>query len=481
MIVRWLTAEGSWLSRLLLQRGLAGVYLVAFLVARNQGPALIGAHGLTPAPRFLRVASFRRAPSVFQWRYSDRLLRAVAWTGIVVAGACVAGLPERGPLVVSMAAWALLWVLYLSIVNVGQIWYGFGWESLLLEAGFLAVFLGSEDTAPPALILWACRWLLFRLEFGAGLIKLRGDRCWRDLTCLQYHHETQPMPNPLSRWFHRLPRSLHRIEVLANHGTQLVVPWFLFAPQPIAAGAAVVVMVTQGWLVLSGNFSWLNVITIVLAVAALDLRGSPPDLSTPGWHQALVVAVAALIVVLSWWPVRNMAGRHRRQAMNASFNQLHLVNTYGAFGSVTKVRNEIVIEGAAEPGPDAVWREYEFKGKPGDVRRRPPQVAPYHLRLDWLMWFAALSPSYADSWFRPLLQKLLEGDVPTLRLLRTNPFPDAPPVVVRARLYRYRFATRSERKASGAHWTRTLVGEYAPPMSLPARTVSDRRGPAGTW
>jgi hypothetical protein len=464
--VRWLTAEGSWLSRLLLQRSLAGIYLVAFLVARNQFPALLGERGLTPVTRYLRQVSFRRSPSLFHWRYSDRLLRAVSWTGVGVALACLLGLPERGPLVVSMLAWALLWVLYLSIVNVGQIWYGFGWESLLLEAGFLAVFLGSETTSPPALVLWAFRWLLFRLEFGAGLIKMRGDRCWRDLTCLQYHHETQPMPNPLSWWFHRLPRPLHRVEVLANHGTQLVVPWFLFAPQPVASGAAVVIMVTQAWLVLSGNFSWLNVVTMALAFSALGLEGSPPDLSAPGWHQVLVVAVTVLVAVLSWWPVRNLIGRGGRQAMNASFNQLHLVNTYGAFGSVTKVRNEIVIEGAASAGPGAEWREYEFKGKPGDVRRRPPQVAPYHLRLDWLMWFAALSPAYADGWFGPLLHKLLEGDTQTLRLLRVNPFPDGPPAVVRARLYRYRFTTRAERRASGVYWHRTLVGEYASPVSL---------------
>ena len=462
--MRWLAAEGSWLSRLLLQRSLAAVYLIAFLVARNQFPALLGERGLTPVPRFVRAVPFRRAPSLFHWRYSDRMLAVVAWTGIVVSAACVAGVPERGSLVVSMLAWALLWVLYLSIVNVGQIWYGFGWESLLLEAGFLAIFLGSTSTAPPVLILWACRWLLFRLEFGAGLIKLRGDPCWRDLTCLRFHHETQPMPNRLSRTFHHLPPSLHRVEVLANHGTQLVVPWFLFAPQPLAAGAAIVVLVTQGWLVLSGNFSWLNVLTMTLAFAALDLRGSPPALAAPGWHQVLVVAVAVLVVVLSWWPVRNMIGRRGRQAMNASFNQLHLVNTYGAFGSVTKVRHEIVIEGAATSGPDAEWREYEFKGKPGDVRRRPPQVAPYHLRLDWLMWFAALSPSYADAWFARLLHKLVEGDPRTLRLLRVNPFPDAPPAVVRARLYRYRFTTREERRATSAHWHRTLVGEYAGPV-----------------
>ena len=461
----WLAADGYWLSRLVLQRGLAAVYLVAFAVAWRQFPALLGERGLTPVPRFVRAVGFARAPSLFQWHYSDRLLRLVAGTGMVVSLACVLGLPERGPLPVSMVAWLLLWVLYLSIVNVGQIWYGFGWESLLLEAGFLAVFLGSSATSPPTLVLLAFRWLLFRLEFGAGLIKLRGDPCWRDLTCLQFHHETQPMPNPLSWWFHRLPPSLHRVEVLANHGTQLVVPWFLFAPQPVAGAAAVVVIVTQAWLVLSGNFSWLNVTTMVLAVSALDLAGSPPELSSPGWYRALTAVVAAVVVVLSWWPVRNLLGR--RQAMNASFNQLHLVNTYGAFGSVTKTRYEVVIEGTADPhaAPTSEWREYEFKGKPGDVHRRPRQFAPYHLRLDWLMWFAALSPAYAEAWFTPFLGKLLEGDEQTLRLLRVNPFADRPPRAVRARLYRYRFTTRAERRATGAWWHRALEREYAGPLT----------------
>jgi hypothetical protein len=466
--VRWLTADGYWLSRLLLQRALAGVYLLAFLVARNQFPALLGERGLTPVPRFLQHVSFRQAPSLFHWRYSDRLLRAVSWAGAAVALACALGLPERGPLVISMLAWAVLWVLYLSIVNVGQVWYGFGWESLLLEAGFLAVFLGSSRTPPPVLVLWAFRWLLFRLEFGAGLIKLRGDRCWRELTCLHHHHETQPMPNPLSWHFHRLPASLHKIEVLANHGTQLVVPWLLFAPQPVAGVAAAVVLATQGWLVLSGNFAWLNVLTMTIALAAVSWPGSPNDLSTPGWYEGVVLAVAMLVVVLSWWPVRNLIGRGGRQAMNASFNKLHLVNTYGAFGSVTKVRHEIIIEGTSDAafGPNSEWREYEFKGKPGDVRRRPPQIAPYHLRLDWLMWFAALSPAYADAWFGPLLRKLLEGDGPTLRMIRRNPFPDAPPAVVRARLYGYRFTSRAERRSGRAWWARTLVGEYAPAVSL---------------
>lgn len=188
---------------------------------------------------------------------------------------------------------------------------------------------------------------------------------------------------------------------------------------------------------------------------------SPPgELDRPGWFLVLTVLLAVAIVVLSYWPVRNLLSRG--QLMNYSFNPLQLVNAYGAFGSITRIRHEIVVEGTAdpEPGPGSEWREYEFKGKPGDVHRRPRQVAPYHLRLDWLMWFAALSPGYGQPWFPLLMSRLQAGDRTVLKLLRHNPFPDAPPAHVRARLYRYRFTDRSERRETGAWWHRTLVGDY---------------------
>ena len=171
----------------------------------------------------------------------------------------------------------------------------------------------------------------------------------------------------------------------------------------------------------------------------------------------------------------------RRQLMNASFNSYHIVNTYGAFGSVTKARYEIVIEGSEdEPGQvQTEWKEYEFKAKPGNPKRRPRQVAPYHLRLDWLMWFAAMSSVYdylEHPWFIILIQKLLQNDSSILKLLAGNPFP-AGPKLIRARLYRYRFATAKERRETGRWWMRSLVGEYLPTVSLREldRTISARK------
>jgi hypothetical protein len=459
-----------------IERGLALVYLLAFVSALHQFPALLGERGLLPVTRHLAYLPFRRAPSLFHLGYSDRRLRIVAASGAIVATALLLGVPQAGPLAVTMAAWALLWVLYLSIVNVGQTFYAFGWESLLLDAGFLAIFLGNAENAPPALVLIGFRWIAFRVELGAGLIKMRGDPCWRDLTCLQYHHETQPMPNPLSWYAHRLPRPLHRLEVFGNHVAQLVMPFGLFLPQPIPAVAATLMILTQGYLLVTGNYAWLNALTIIVVVAAVPdaafgpLAGSVSAgvTAAPAWFIGLVVAVAALTVVLSWWPVRNMLGGG--QLMNYSFNPLHLVNTYGAFGSITRERLEIVIEGtdSARPDEEAAWREYEFIGKPGDPRRRPPQIAPYHLRLDWLMWFVPLSPAYAADWFPRLLERLLENDTGILRLMRHNPFPDAAPRWVRARYVRYRFSGWRERRHTGAWWVREPAGTFMPPVTLGA-------------
>ncbi|MFJ8041757.1 lipase maturation factor family protein [Kitasatospora sp. NPDC096147] len=463
--MEWVAAPEYWLGRVLFQRLVALVYLLGFLAAARQFRALIGEHGMLPVPRFTARTGWRQAPSLFRFHYSDRVFACTAWSGAALAAAVLAGAADQLPLAAALLLWAVLWLLYLSIVNVGQLWYSFGWESLLLEAGLLAAALGNDRVAPPLPVLLLARWLLFRVEFGAGMIKLRGDRCWRELSCLRYHHETQPMPGPLSWWFHHLPAPLHRVEAAANHGVQLAVPVGLFLPQPVAGVCAGLIIVTQLWLVLSGNFAWLNWLTVALACTAVP--AAPRDRPVgPAWYLGLVGAYTLLVVVLSHHPVRNLLSH--RQVMNRSFDRLHLVNAYGAFGSVNRLRLEVVVEGTDEPrpGPDTRWREYGFRGKPGDPYRMPRQFAPYHLRLDWQMWFAGISPAYARPWFTPFVRRLLAGDRDTLRLLRHDPFAGAPPTYVRARLYRYRFTDLRTLRSTGAWWERTLVREYLPPVAL---------------
>ncbi|GAB3167444.1 lipase maturation factor family protein [Myceligenerans halotolerans] len=494
----WWTTTDYDVARQVLQRGFGALYVVAFWGVLRQFRPLCGEHGLIPAPRRLSATTWRDGPSLFRVRYSDRLLVAVAWCGITLGAAAAAGLPQAGDWWVPMLCFGALWFGYLSVVNAGGRFYGFGWETLLCEAGFVVAFLGSpgafgmsDGVATPVLTILAVRWLLFRIELGAGLIKWRGDPAWRDLTALDYHHETQPMPGPFSWHAHHLPRWWHRVEVAGNHVTQLGLPWLLLLPQPFASVAGLAVVLTQGWLVVTGNFAWLNWATILLGLGVvsdgtwewlLGWTGLPvtavagtsgaavPGAAVPVAYVAVVSAAMLLLAVLSVRPALNLASPYQR--MNASFEPFRLVNAYGAFGSMTKRRIEIVVEGtlAEEPGeasraPDgspAAWREYQFRGKPGDPARRPPQWAPYHLRLDWQMWFLPLG--HSSDWFVVLLRRLLEADAPTLRLLRTDPFDGERPRWVRAVAWRYRYTTPAERAATGHWWTREAPRVVVQPM-----------------
>lgn len=467
-----------WWVRLVLQRGFAAIYLFAFVAVLDQFRPLLGERGLLPVPRFLRRATFLEAPTLFHVHYSDRFLTLVALAGVGLSVVALGGWSDSGPLWLSLSVWLALYALYLSIANVGQDFYGFGWESMLLEAGFFASFLGPSSMAPSVVPVLILRWMLFRVELGAGLIKLRHDRCWRDLTCLYFHYETQPLPNPLSWFFHRMPKPLHRFSVLFSHFVQVVAPFALLAPQPVASIAGGLAIFHQVWLVLSGNYAWLNWLTMVLAFSALSLPAPIPVVvhAPSAGYDTFALLLAGATIVMSVKPVLNLASKN--QAMNLNYNPLHLLGTYGAFGSVTRERYEVVLEGTENEDPlsdDATWLEYEHRAKPGRLTRLPPQIAPYHLRLDWLLWFLPFSTHvYGDEvvtyayevWFLRLIQRLLQADRPTLRLLRRDPFAGRAPRFVRARYYRYRYTGWRELRRSSAWWERTLVGDYLGPTSL---------------
>jgi hypothetical protein len=468
-----ITVSEYWYSRWIFERAVAAIYLVAFIAAAKQFVPLLGEHGLEPVGRWVHAVPFRASPSLFYFLPKDYAFRAGAWLGICLAILMLSSLPQQIGAFVSAAVWAVLWVLYLSFVNIGQTFYGFGWETLLCEVGFFTIFAGSSWMAPNMWLIYIWRWILFRLMFGAGLIKLRGDTCWRDLTCLNYYFETQPMPNPLSWYFHWLPHSVHTAGVVFNHIAEVIVPFAYFAPQPFASIAGIVTIIFQSVLIVSGNLSWLNWLTLVLCIPLISDRWLSwlplhfqMSTSGPPAYQTLMYVVAAGVALLSIGPVMNMLSS--RQMMNASFEPLHLVNTYGAFGSITRDRYEIVLEGTDDTKvtPATTWQEYAFKGKPGDPARLPPQVAPYHMRLDWLMWFEAMAPSPQSGWFFNLLGKLLQGDRDALSLLEANPFPDHPPRFIRAQYYLYKFTTPPEHRDTGRWWNRQLVGTYYGPVSI---------------
>ncbi|KAA2239061.1 lipase maturation factor family protein [Chitinophaga agrisoli] len=478
-----------WLTRFLMLRLLGVIYAVAFLVAINQAVPLIGENGLLPIGLFLeRVsgrfgstgAGFRQLPSIFWFIHTDAALLTAAWTGFALSCVVLAGFANALIL-------AVLWLLYMSFVHVGQEWYGYGWEIQLLETGFLAIFLCPlldmrpfPKRAPPLLIIVLFRWLIFRIMLGAGLIKLRGDDVWRNGTALYYHFETQPIPGPLSRLFHFLPPAVLKAGVWFNHLVELVAPWFVFWPRIGRYIAGVLVIALQVVLICSGNLSFLNWLTIVPALACFDdafwakllparlvrMAVRANDRAEPSAPMQITAwAITVLVALLSIQPTVNLISS--RQVMNASFDPLDLVNTYGAFGSVGSERFNVVFEGTMDEYPDdsAHWKAYPYKGLPVALNKRPPQIAPYQPRLDWQMWFAAMSTPDQYPWTLHLIWKLLHNDPAMLGLFAGNPFPDKPPRFIRAVLYRYSFAKPGG--ANGRWWRRTRVSAYwLPPLSV---------------
>ncbi|MDC0718793.1 lipase maturation factor family protein [Nannocystis bainbridge] len=472
-------SEGNYvLTRFVVLRLLGLVFVAAFATAVTQLVPLVGAAGITPAGP---VDDFFARPTLFYFDISDAALQAVSVVGLVLSILLLLGCESAILLLV-------LWALYLSIVHVGGRWYAFGWEIQLLETTLLCALLGplwrvrplAGDRPPAYLAIVLLRWLAFRIMLGSGLIKLRGDPCWAELTCLESHFETQPIPNPLSFYLHHLPPVVLRAGVVFNHLAELVLPWFVFGPRRLRLLAALGMIAFQLTLIVSGNLSFLNWLTLVPLLACLDdatlrrlvparLRARLGDLEARPTRAAVVTAASYALVVawLSLDVVANLAGR--RQQMNASFDRLHLVNTYGAFGSISTVRHELQIEGtdAAVPDDTATWRPYQLPCKPGPVDRRPCWISPYHRRLDWLMWFAALDVAgngtlARETWLFNLLDRLLAGEPTVLSLFADPPqFAGGSPRFVRVEVYRYWFAPRG----SADWWQRERLDQLIRPVA----------------
>lgn len=500
-----------WLTRILLLRCVAFIYFVAFSVAYNQNKQLIGERGLMPCKNYLNsvkryvggkigMAAFAYTPSIlwlFDWSDMDANLDGIALVGMALSGfVLVMGMAN-------MVIMVTLWVLYHSLVSVGQLWYSFGWESQLLETGFLAIFLCPvwslsqvPRRCPPSLIcIWTFRWLIVRIMLGAGLIKIRGDKCWRDLTCMDYHYETQPVPNPMSYYMHRSPWWFHRFETLSNHLIELIFPLFTFLGRRMCAFNGAIQILFQVVLIVSGNLSFLNWLTIVPSLACFDdaslgflfnsgggakkavleIQNEDAAGRTPKPTKGMTIrwmvniSLGVLIGYLSIPVVMNLYSS--KQVMNTSFDPLRIVNTYGAFGSITKERTEVIFQGTLSQDPkdpEALWEEYQFLCKPGDIYRRPCVISPYHYRLDWLMWFAAFQTYEQSEWVIHIAGRLLSNDSSVLSLLDHNPFHGREtPRWVRGEHFRYKFSQPGTTSAAqGKWWLRKRIGAYFPAVDL---------------
>eukprot|EP01083_Nonionella_stella_P221309 790800_1 len=480
-----------FLTRAALLKMLGFIYCTAFIVALNQNRALIGTSGLLPFNSYLtRLETnfvdpwerFLKVPTILWWLpRKDVSLDGIATAGLGLSSLLVLGWANNS------AVLFVLWVLYHSLVQVGQIFYGYGWESQLLETGFLAIFLCpifssnifSPKSPPPKPVLWLYRWLLFRIMIGAGLIKIRADPCWRDLTCLYYHFETQPNPNPIAWLLHAQPSWCLSLGVLANHFVELVAPILMLVPiRRVMLAGGLIQIIFQISIIISGNLSFLNWLTILPAIACFDdeflsrffkrktvkiveaaLQEEKTKKSvsrSPGVSGSLRTIVNTLLLLTVGWlskgPVMNMLSE--KQVMNSSFDSFRLVNTYGAFGHIGKERIELVLSGTYDSLPtksnptEPIWLEYVFKCQPGPLNRAPCLISPYHYRLDWQLWFMGFPPhnlgSSRHSWIVHFVAKLLSGDDQILALTDTRNsdiFSAGPPRYVKGELYRYHFTS----------------------------------------
>jgi len=466
-------------------------FFFAFLSLFTQIIGLVGRQGILPAENFLQMIAlqvgmerYRFFPTLAWLNASDPALRLMSVGGVLASLLLIF---DIAPIVATTVSW----MLYLSLVTVGQDFLGFQWDNLLLEAGFLAIFLApwrlwpwrTYSALPPRAARWLLWFLLFRLMFSSGVVKLvSGDATWRSFTALSYHYYTQPLPTPVAWYMNLLPPVFQRASVVFVLGVELIVPFLIFAPRLWRFVGGGLLIFLQALIALTGNYAFFNLLTIALCVLLFDdaflKRFVPRVLSE---HVCVAVRpprrflvrrwitapVAAVVLLAGLAQIADLFTRgalpRPASALLSDLEPARIVNGYGLFAVMTTTRPEIVIEGSNDGN---TWLAYEFKFKPGDLRRAPRWVEPFQPRLDWQMWFAALGDRSGSPWFTNLMVRLLQGSPPVLALFQRNPFPQAPPKYIRALIYDYKFTRWYERRSEGKWWDRELLGSYFPVATL---------------
>ena len=489
-LTRWLWGTHTerttfYLSRWLFLRGLGCIYLIAFLSLWVQIHGLIGSNGILPAEQYLAAVrqqigteGYYLLPTLFWLNPSDACLHFLCAGGVVLSLILIAGYLPTATLIG-------LWMFYLSLVTVGQAFLSFQWDVLLLEAGLLAIFFAPlrirdaftrvSDTS--AAFLWLLRWLLFRLMFASGFVKLASDAVWRDLSALNFHYETQPLPTWIGWYAHQLPEWLHKVSVIGMFAVELVIPFLIFAPRRLRTIGCIGLIGLQVLILLTGNYCFFNLLTIALCLLLIDditwkgllskrfmPRFQSAENSPHRYRRVCIAAVAMVLFVLSGVRFGGQLFRDVQFPDVAWIRPFRSVNTYGLFADMTESRPEIIVEGSNDR---ITWETYRFRWKPGELTTAPKWVAPHQPRLDWQMWFAALQGSYRNTpWFPHFIGALLQGKPEVLQLLAENPFPDTPPRYIRATLYGYHFTDIATKRSEGTWWYRERKGLYCPAVSL---------------
>lgn len=465
------------INAFLFLRFLAVIFAIAFYSLSTQILGLAGSDGIVPADlllkegaKFLGANRYWALPTLFWLHPTNGFLQFLCYGGMVLSLALFAGILPGLILF-------LLWAFYLSLVIVGQEFLSFQWDVLLLETGFFAIFLAPVTLwewrkpfsfNPPFLARLTLKLLLFKLMFSSGLVKLAsGDPAWRNLTAMNFHYLTQPLP-PWTAWYaHQCPVFFQRFSTLGMFTVELVIPFLFFMPRKIRHAGSLITMAFQMFIMLTGDYCFFNLLAMALCLMLFD------DLF---WHRILSKKEKACLPAGRESQARAfpLAGQCAAifLMVAASFFEIgwiepfRTVNSYGLFAVMTKQRDEIILEGSSD---GKIWKEYEFRYKPGDPKKKPAFVQPLQPRLDWQMWFAALSDfrSNRNRWLINLCIRLLSGPSASINsLFSSNPFPEKPPLYLRAQLYAYQFSTPKEKKEQGVWWVRNPKGPYMPTMKL---------------
>jgi len=480
-------------------RAMGVVFAIAFLSLWVQVTSLVGAHGILPAHEFLDAvrgqigaSRFWLLPTVFWVNVSDAALHVVCAAGLVCSLLAVVGVVPAGALLGS-------WVAYLSLLGIGQDFLHFQWDSLLLEAGVVTVLVAPwrwrlTGAGPPShAALFLARWLIFRLMLASALAKLlSGDPTWRNLTALDYHYFTQPLP-PWTAWYaQHWPEWFQKLSVLVMYVAEGVAPFLIWGPRRVRLTGAAIIAAFQLLIMATGNYGFFNILAIVLCIPLLDdglwMRGigqeepvacgvpgaaltTMPAPTRPHARSRTTVARRALVTIVFIATLVPFAASFRLNArhlgpVNLVYRALapfYIANHYGLFAVMTTTRPEIIIEGSRD---GVEWKAYEFRYKPGEVTRRPRMITPHMPRVDWQMWFAALGDVRQNRWFLVLCWRLLEGSSDVNSVFAVDPFGADPPRYIRANVYMYTFTSADERRATHAWWKRTLRGPYVRTLML---------------
>jgi len=466
-------------------RGLGATFFIAFASLWVQLKGLIGSRGISPVAEFLPWAherlgwrAYGRIPTLCWISASDGFLSGLCAAGVAFSLLAVGGVAQR---------WSLLalWALYLSLVAVGDVFLQYQWDSLLLETAFFSVFLASPRLWPnqpvrsSPVALWLLRWLLFRLMFLSGAVKLAsGDEAWRNLSALRFHYWTQPLPTWTSYYANLLPDSLQVASAAVMFAIELLVPFLIFGPRLARLFAAAAIAFLQVVIAATGNYGFFNLLALLLCLLLIDdgaalkilPRSFTAKLQAQGGaptrrraRQTAFVIAAAFFVLVSLAETRFWGPPAPFRDVLEVLQPFRSINSYGLFAVMTTRRPEILVQGSDD---GRSWQDYQFKWKPGDLKAAPRLAAPHQPRLDWQMWFAALGTCARNPWFVRFQERLLEGSPPVARLLASNPFPRSPPRYIRSLMYDYRFASWSQHQSSGVFWDRALLGPYCPVLAL---------------